>query len=36
MTLFALTSIYAAVSGALKLAALVLVILACIKYLRTK
>ena len=36
MTLFTLTSVYAAVSGALKLAALILIILACLKYLRTK
>ena len=36
MTLFTLTSAYALVSGALKLAALILIILACIKYLRSK
>lgn len=36
MTLFTLTSVYAIVSGGLKLAALILIILACIKYLRTK
>lgn len=36
MLMLSLASIYAVVSGALKLVALILVILACIKYLRSR